>query len=131
MPNAWKAPYKPHEFQGTPLLRRSHDGLDGVQALRTVRARASEWGVDPARLGMIGFSAGGMVTIGALLQHEATLRPSFAAPIYGAINTGAALPADLPPVFLASAVDDFLAAGGTVVLHRALVGAGATPELHI
>jgi acetyl esterase/lipase len=32
---------------------------DAQRAIRTVRSRASEWGVNPARLGIIGFSAGG------------------------------------------------------------------------
>ena len=48
---------------------------DGIQALKVVRQHAAEWGI-------MGFSAGAMVTSGALLQQDAAARPNFAAPIY-------------------------------------------------
>ncbi|WP_336204355.1 alpha/beta hydrolase [Nonomuraea sp. LPB2021202275-12-8] len=58
---------------------------DGLQALRAVRERASAWGVDPGRVGMTGFSAGGLLTIHAATGYDAATRPAFAAPIYGGV----------------------------------------------
>src|SRR5262249_54949142 len=58
-------------------------GEDGRQAVRLVRAKAGEFGYRPDRVGMIGFSAGGMVTSDALFGPSET-RPDFAAIIYGA-----------------------------------------------
>src|SRR6266852_698103 len=54
---------------------------DGIQALKVVRQHAREWGISPDRVGFMGFSAGAMVTSGALLQQDAAARPTFAAPI--------------------------------------------------
>ena len=48
-----------------------------------LRQRAAEFGLSPNRIGILGFSAGAMVTSGVLLQEEAAARPAFAAPIYG------------------------------------------------
>ena len=56
-----------------------------------VRSRAEEWGIVPGKVGIMGFSAGGTVTSLATLQYDASSRPDFAAPIYGA---GA--PGDVP-----------------------------------
>jgi acetyl esterase/lipase len=56
---------------------------DGQAALRLVRARASEWGIDPTRIGMMGFSAGAMTTLAVTLQSRPDERPAFVAPIYG------------------------------------------------
>ena len=56
---------------------------DGRQAVRLVRERAAEFGVRPDHIGMIGFSAGGIVTHEALFGPAET-RPNFAAIIYGA-----------------------------------------------
>jgi acetyl esterase/lipase len=105
---------------------------DGIQALKVVRAHAPAWGLDRNRIGMIGFSAGAMVTSAALLQREPTLRPSFAALIYGApFGKMPAIPAGLPPVFMAWAKDDQVALAPTVRFHDALVAAGQQPETHV
>ncbi len=105
---------------------------DGIQALKVVRAHALAWGLDRNRLGMIGFSAGAMVTSAAMLQHDSTLRPNFAALIYGApFGRMPAIPAGLPPVFMAWAKDDPVALFAVVKLHDALVAAGEPPETHV
>ena len=58
----------------------------------------------------MGFSAGAMVTSGTLLQPDASARPNFAAMIYGGpFGAMPAIPAKLPPTFLAWAHDDALA----------------------
>jgi len=105
---------------------------DGIQALKVVRERAAEWGVAPGRLGMLGFSAGAMVTSAALLQEDAAARPDFAAMIYGGpFGKMPPIPAELPPMFLAWAQDDQLALGFIERFHDALKAAGHKPEVHI
>ena len=79
---------------------------DGQQAVRLVRARAAEWGVAPDRIGIMGFSAGGAVTVSVALQHDAHSRPDFAAAIYAAHHGDAPVPADAPPMFILCAADD-------------------------
>lgn len=105
---------------------------DGIQAIKLVRERAKEWRVDPNRVGIVGFSAGAMVTAGTLLQDEVAARPNFAAPIYGGpFGDMPAIPTDLPPVFLAWAQDDALAGGAASRFADALKEAGYRPEVHI
>jgi len=105
---------------------------DGIQALKVVRRHAAEWGVSPDRIGFAGFSAGGMVAAGALLQSDVGGRPSFATLIYGApFGKMPAIPAKLPPIFMAWAQDDQVALQPVVRFHDALVAAGQKPEAHI
>jgi acetyl esterase/lipase len=104
---------------------------DGQRAVRLVRERAAEWGVDPARVGIMGFSAGGTVTVGAATQYDDASRPAFAAPIYGAPRGEIAVPADAPPLFIAVAHDDAFAASSCVPLYSAWSAAGRSAELHI
>ncbi|HEX8457032.1 MAG TPA: alpha/beta hydrolase [Pyrinomonadaceae bacterium] len=105
---------------------------DGIQALKVVRQRAAEWGVSPDRVGFMGFSAGAMVTSAALLQPDAAARPNFAAMIYGApFGVMPAIPATLPPMFLAWAQDDRVALRPIVRFYDALTTAGHKPEVHI
>jgi acetyl esterase/lipase len=105
---------------------------DGIQALKVVRQHAAEWGVSPDRVGLMGFSAGAMVTSGALLQQDAAVRPSFAAMIYGGpFGVMPTIPAKLPPMFLAWAQDDDVALEPIVKFHDALRTAGHKPEVHI
>ena len=105
---------------------------DGIQALKVARQHAAEWGISPDRVGFMGFSAGAMVTSGALLQQDAAARPNFAAPIYGGpFGKMPAIPKKLPPIFLAWAQDDALAADFVVRFYDALKTAGSNPEAHI
>ena len=105
---------------------------DGLQAIRLVREHAAEWGVDPAKVGFLGFSAGAMVATGVLLQRDAAARPNFDAPIYGApFGALPAIPSNLPPIFLAYAADDPIAAAPVTQFYRALTAAGYKPELHV
>ena len=105
---------------------------DGIQALKVVRQRAADWGLKRDRIGFIGFSAGAMVTSGVLLQQDSASRPSFAALIYGApFGRMPAIPAKLPPTFLAWAQDDAVARDYVVKFHDGLAKAGNAPEVHI
>jgi acetyl esterase/lipase len=105
---------------------------DGIQAMKVVRQHAADWGVSPDRIGFMGFSAGAMVTSGVLLQADAAARPAFAAPIYGGpFGVMPAIPANLPPIFMAWAQDDELAQQAVVKFYEALRAAGNKPEIHI
>jgi acetyl esterase/lipase len=105
---------------------------DGIQAIKVVRQHASQWGVSPDRVGFLGFSAGGMVTSGTLLQSDSTARPDFAGMIYGApLGVMPAIPARLPPLFLAWAQDDTMTSSFMARFEDALRSAGQKPEIHI
>jgi len=103
---------------------------DGRQAVKVVRQRAAEWKIDPKRLGFMGFSAGGVVTMGVVMQYDAASRPDFAAPIYGAHGEGA-IPDDAPPLFILCAADDKGAMPGSVKTFSDWRAAGHAAELHI
>lgn len=79
---------------------------DGLQAMRIVRSRASEFGLVPQRIGIMGFSAGGYLTAMVALHHEAETRPDFAAPIYPLAPEDLTVPADAGTLFIVQADDD-------------------------
>lgn len=105
---------------------------DGRQAMKLVRQRASEWGIAPDRIGMIGFSAGGIVTMGVVMEHDAESRPNFAAPIYGAgLAEGSAAPPEAIPLFILCANDDPIAAAGSAATYTKWRAAGFPVEFHM
>ena len=84
---------------------------DSRAAFALVRKRATEWHVDPDRVGMIGFSAGAMLTMATTLNGE-DAKPAFIGLIYGSLAP-VTVPTDAPPMFVALAADDpFFANGG-------------------
>ena len=80
---------------------------DGRRAVELLRSRAAEYQIDPLRIGMIGFSAGGGPIRGAMYGSEAS-RPDFVALIYasGKPGTSVELPDQAVPLFLAVSADD-------------------------
>jgi len=107
---------------------------DGLAAVTYVRQHASEWGVSPDRVGIIGFSAGGAVTAGVAFHYLPEGRPAFVAPIYagGEAFKDAPVPADAPPMFIAAATDDQLGlAPGSVALYEKWTAAHKSAELHL
>jgi acetyl esterase/lipase len=107
---------------------------DGEQAVRLVRARADDVGVDPARVGFMGFSAGGNVAVRVALSDDPAARPAFLAPIYATlrgIDLGNA-PDGSGPMFLAAATDDDLGlAGDSITLYETWRRARLPVELHM
>lgn len=79
---------------------------DGLAAVKLVRSHADEWGVAKDRIGIMGFSAGGYLTVGVALQGSGESRPDFAIPIYPATPEEIAPPAGAPPLFIVHADDD-------------------------
>ena len=101
---------------------------DARAAFALVRSRADEWNVDPDRIGMIGFSAGAMLTMVTTLAGE-DARPAFIADIYGPLSP-VKVPADAPPLFVALAADDGLFAGSGFGLIESWRAAGRPVEFH-
>ncbi|HWU79186.1 MAG TPA: alpha/beta hydrolase fold domain-containing protein, partial [Caulobacter sp.] len=77
---------------------------DSRAAFALVRKRAAEWRVDPDRIGMVGFSAGAMLTMATTLAGQ-DAKPAFIGIIYGSLAP-VTPPADAPPMFVALAADD-------------------------
>jgi acetyl esterase/lipase len=102
---------------------------DGRRAVAIVRERAKEWDVDPARIGMIGFSAGAFLAADVAIDPRA--KPlAFVAPIYGGDSLGRPIPADAPPMFTCVAQDDMLF---RIVesLYSDWTDAGRSAEMHV
>ena len=78
---------------------------DGRRAVAIVRERARDWGVDPAKVGMIGFSAGAFLCTDVAMDPQGPPL-AFVAPIYGGETRGKPVPADAPPLFTCIAGDD-------------------------
>jgi acetyl esterase/lipase len=111
--------------------RRKMAVADALQAISLVRQNAARWGIDRKRVGMMGFSAGAMTTMGAVLADDPAQRPDFAAPIYGAAPGAVAAP-DSPALFIAHAQDDPLVpAVSSTAIFDAWQAAKRPAELHI
>jgi len=77
---------------------------DARAAFALVRARAQEWRIDRNRIGMVGFSAGAMLTMATTLAAT-DVQPAFIGNIYGPLAP-VTVPAEAPPMFVALAADD-------------------------
>jgi acetyl esterase/lipase len=114
------------------------------RAMRTVRARAAEWNLDPHRIGVMGWSAGGEVA--ALVAYppgdgvansadpveRASARPDFQVLIYpGPLGIPGKISRDAPPLFLLGAADDEYVANVLFDLSAKYRAAGASIEAHI
>jgi acetyl esterase/lipase len=132
-----------HEEGSTYDLDRDA-GADIRRAMRLVRSRAAEWGVDPHRVGVMGWSAGGelasMVAYGAVAGNpaspdpveRASARPDFQMVIYpGDHGIPETLPPDAPPAFFLAANDDAGPAGTITVLLEKYRRAGIPAEVHL
>ena len=104
---------------------------DGQQAIRVVRQHAREWQLAAQRIGILGFSAGGVVAAGVSLQHDAQSRPDFTGAIYPGPWDIGKVPKDAPPLFIAAATDDPLTEIGAKPLQAAWHEAGHPVESHI
>ena len=114
---------------GMPIGPREAAAIaDGTQAIKVVRALAGKYHFDPARVGFVGFSAGGMVSGSQGVSPVPADRANFVGIIYS--NVPGSIPAGAPPAFMAAAADDPLSDGLPDLFHR-WRAAGAPAELHI
>jgi acetyl esterase/lipase len=109
---------------------------DGRQALTYLRAHAAEYGIDPNRIGIIGFSAGGVVSAATAYNYTPENRPDFVGFLYGGgipdDIRNSVIPADAPPMFIAAATNDtYNLEMVAVALYSAWVTAKHSAELHI
>jgi dienelactone hydrolase len=104
---------------GSPYTIEKHAREDALRAMRLVRTKASEFGVDPQRIGLMGFSAGGeVVSMVTYLPNAGNVnaddpidrisaRPDWIVSIYpGPLGIPETLPDNLPPAFFLTAIDD-------------------------
>ncbi len=117
-----------------PEIKDPGAGADGIASLKLIRSRAAEWGIDPKRVGMIGFSAGAMTALRAVLESGTdsdpqTRAPDFVGFIYGPMGK-VEVPADAPPMFVALAIDDPLFGRGDFSIVTAWNSAKRPVELH-
>lgn len=88
-----------------PALDFPDATADALAAVALVRSDAARWGVDPHRVGMIGFSAGAAATLSAVLTAKPGQGPDFFGLLYGPMPR-AEVPPNAPPLFAAIAADD-------------------------
>lgn len=107
-------------------------GEDATLAVRLAKRRAAEWRLDPARIGMMGFSSGGYLTILASTASNAESRPAFAAALYPSAPDEIRVPSGAPPLFLILAHDDNAGMrDATLRVYTAWHKARVPAELHI
>src|SRR5262245_33262005 len=115
----YRCPRRPGDVKGEPPLGPT---IDAQRAVSLVRSRALEWGINPQRIGMVGFSAGGHLVIATATSFEkrlyepidavdqASCRPDFGVACYSGylkakdkdeISAGIRIAEGTPPIFLA------------------------------
>jgi acetyl esterase/lipase len=146
----YRVPRRPGEVEREPARRPLQDAQ---RAVRLVRSKAKEWGIDPHRIGIMGFSAGGHLALATATGFERRTykpiddidkldcRPDFAVPVYSGylkpkdkdeISPDLSIPARTPPVFLVHGSADIVSPPDhSVIMYLALQRAGVPSELHI
>ena len=104
---------------------------DAQQALRLARRNATTWRIDPARIGIIGFSAGGGVAVGTALAERSDASPDFLVSLYGPSLQDVDVPAHAPPLFIAVGATHFNVTNGCLALFAAWKSAGKPAEIHV
>ncbi len=146
----YRVPRRPDDTKGEPARRPLQDSQ---RAVSLVRSKAKEWGIDPKHIGIVGFSAGGHLSVVTATTfpkrtYEASddidkvsCRPDFAIVVYPGylkakdkdeLASSISIPRDTPPIFLAHGGDDIISEPNhSVVMYLALKRAGIPAELHI
>lgn len=129
---------------GSTYTIQEHAMADARRAIRTVRSRAAEWRIDPQKIGIMGFSAGGELAAFAAMENDpgkadaedvierASSRPDFQALIYPGTSDLFSAKKGMPPVFIACGFDDRKdISEGMATLYLKYKAAGVKAELHI
>jgi len=142
----YRVPRRPDEPKGIPARRPLQDAQ---RAVSLVRSKAKDWGIDPDRIGITGFSAGGHLAIATATSFEKrtydpqddidkiSCRPDFAIPVYSGylkelLEKGMKVPGKTPPVFLVHGSEDLISTPEhSALMYLALKRAGVSAELHI
>jgi acetyl esterase/lipase len=144
----YRVPRRPGKEKGEPIESLQ----DAQRAMSLVRSRAGEFGIDPKKIGMLGFSAGGHLTAKTSTTFakrsypqiddvdEVSSRPDFSVLIYpgylvekdaNAIRAEFSISKETPPAFLAHAGDDPVTPESSLFYYLALKRAGVPAEVHI
>jgi dienelactone hydrolase len=100
---------------------------DGRRAIEYVRENADKWNINPNKIGIMGFSAGGMLTLEVAFNHTEQSRPDFIGVIYGSMGFEG-IPKDPMPMFMASSQNE--AVGGAAELYASWCNAKIPAEIH-
>lgn len=147
IPYVWQCDCRPHNFAlSVPSLQ------DLQRTMRLVRFHAVQWHVDPHKVGVLGFSAGGFLVAEISTNFDRHLyapvdaadresaRPDFAMPIYpghlatddGKLNPNIPITDRTPPTFLVQAEDDYVdGVSQSLVYYTALAKAHVPAEMHL
>lgn len=138
--------------KGNAPLKAVGPVMDAQRAMSLTRSHAAEWGLDPQRIGIMGFSAGGETAgLTALLRDqrlyskldaadEHSCAPNFALPIYpggsydketGGLKPYLKVTKDTPPMFFVMAQDDHVNSLNCTVLYSALTKENVPAEIHL
>ena len=112
-----------------PTLAAAVD--DANRTIRLVRAHATEWGIDPDKVGYLGYSAGGGVVVEATLHADSATMPSFLASCYGPSLADVIVPENAPKLFIAVRAQHNNVAAGMLALFLEWKKAGANAEMYI
>jgi acetyl esterase/lipase len=146
----YRCPRRAGDVKGEPPLGPLKDAQ---RAVSLVRSKAGEWGIDPRRIGMIGFSAGGHL-VGATATNfdkrtyepiddidKVSCRPDFAIMLYSGyfkvkdrdqLSPTIRTPAGIPPLFMVHATDDTISdVENSMTMYLSMKRAGASAELHL
>lgn len=145
----YRVPRRPGQPKDKPPLGPLQDAQ---RAVSLVRSKAAEWGLDPKRIGILGFSAGGHLAAATATNSdrrayepidaidEVSCGPDFAVLVYPAyliakdkdeLAPDIRVRKECPPMFLVHAGDDKLKADNSVLTYLALKRAGVAAELHV
>jgi acetyl esterase/lipase len=138
--------YRLARDQGSSYTIEGDAASDLRRAVRWVRAHAAGYGIDPQRIGIMGFSAGGeLVSLVANNPEPAppgatrrdaidavSARPDFQVLIYpGPLGSPGQTPQSAPPAFIAAGSQDKCCMPPALALYRQLTDAGISAELHL
>lgn len=141
---AFALKYRLAREPGSPYTIEKHAKQDAYRAMRLIRSRAGEWGIDPNRLGILGFSAGGEIV--SLIAYapgngdpdapdpidRLNGKPNFQMLIYpGPLGVPDVVPPDAPPAFFLAADDDKSPSAVILNLLEKYRAAGVSAEAHI
>ncbi len=107
---------------------------DGLSAISYVRQNAEKYQLDPNKIGFMGFSAGGAVTMGVAYNYTEANRPNFIVPVYAWTSAYPVqeAPENAPDLLVICASDDPLGlAPGSIEIYNSWLKAGYIPELHM
>ena len=111
-----------------------YSSKDALSAIELIRNNASKYNINPNKIGLMGFSAGGAVTMEAAYTSVIKNQPNFIAPIYPWMDIvdNQKVPLNKPPAFVSCANDDPLElAAPSVQIYQDWILAGAEAELHM